>query len=420
MRIVDQSVELLDITPDSAKLIERAGRVCYKSEDKITDDSAAKFVQMVSKRGHLSVIEHAHATFRIITDRGITHEIVRHRLASYCLSGDTEVIGYSAKKSRSPKRWTIEQLFEWSQDPRRKGRLKLIQLRSMDNHGVIVPGKIRKILDSGTATTFKITMKSGRSIRATVGHRFMTPNGWMRLANLLPGDRIIANGLPGYANKEWIEQKYIHERLSRLEVADLLGISDSALGKAFHIGQAVLTVFSDEIISIDRFGEERTFDIEMIGPNHNFVANGLVVHNSQESTRYCNYGKDKFGKEITVIVPYGICEDNPDGSWEVWRTAMEHAEQAYFNLLDLGCKPQIARSVLPTCLKTEIVMTANFREWCHFLTLRLAPAAHPQIRIIASLIWKKLVKHCPPVFQVFDEAVEVVEVVVGHRSRQLD
>ena len=69
MKIVKPSVELMTITPNSAKLIESSGRTCYKSEDKITDDSADKFVKMINKRGHVSVIEHASATFRIVTDR---------------------------------------------------------------------------------------------------------------------------------------------------------------------------------------------------------------------------------------------------------------------------------------------------------------------------------------------------------------
>lgn len=65
------------------KQIEKAGRTAYKSEDKITEDSSHKFIQMIIKRGHLSVIEHQSITVRIICDRGVTHEIVRHRLASY-------------------------------------------------------------------------------------------------------------------------------------------------------------------------------------------------------------------------------------------------------------------------------------------------------------------------------------------------
>ena len=65
------------------ELIERAGRVCYKSEGKIGDGTAEKFVKSIMARGHLSVIEHANISVRIVCDRGVTHEIVRHRIASY-------------------------------------------------------------------------------------------------------------------------------------------------------------------------------------------------------------------------------------------------------------------------------------------------------------------------------------------------
>ena len=78
--------------------------------------------------------------------------------------------------------------------------------------------------------------------------------------------------------------------------------------------------------------------------------------------------------------------------------AIQDAEHAYFDLTAEKAPPEIARSVLPTCLKTEIVMTANFREWCHFITLRLAPAAHPDIRPLAHMIWRDLYGHCAPVF----------------------
>lgn len=218
MKIVQPSVQLLWITPDPYQNIERAGRTCYKSEDKITDDSAVKFCGMIKQRGHESVVEHAAASFRIITDRGITHEIVRHRLASY----------------------------------------------------------------------------------------------------------------------------------------------------------------------------------------------------SQESTRYCNYGKDKFGSEISVIKP----PDLEGEAFDLWRNAMNDAEYRYLRMIDLGVSPQIARSVLPTCLKTEIVMTANFREWMHFIKLRTSPAAHPQIRPIADEIRRILAGHCPTIFEASDHAAVVLsgEEVVALRN----
>ena len=197
MKIIKQHVKLEWITPNALETIEKIGRVCYKSEDNIINDSAKKFIQNIIKRGHHAVLEHAYASFRIITDRGISHELVRHRIANYC----------------------------------------------------------------------------------------------------------------------------------------------------------------------------------------------------QESTRYCNYSKEKFGNEISVIQPPHL---DPK-SYEIWYNACEYAEKHYFELLENN-SPQIARSVLPTCLKTELVMTANFREWRHVLSLRADKAAHPQVREISVMIYNILMKHHDIVF----------------------
>lgn len=84
MKIINQSYEILNIShPNPLKFIEQCGRVCYKSESRITEDSAEKFVKMLIKRGHHSVLEHVNITVKLITNRGVTHELVRHRLASY-------------------------------------------------------------------------------------------------------------------------------------------------------------------------------------------------------------------------------------------------------------------------------------------------------------------------------------------------
>ena len=83
MRIVEPSVTLLSYTPQPIQLIEMCGRICYKSEDQITSESARKFLEMIKTRHHESVIEHAGATLHFVCDRGVSHEIVRHRIASY-------------------------------------------------------------------------------------------------------------------------------------------------------------------------------------------------------------------------------------------------------------------------------------------------------------------------------------------------
>lgn len=115
------------------------------------------------------------------------------------------------------------------------------------------------------------------------------------------------------------------------------------------------------------------------GVSHEIVRHRIGCSYAQESTRYCNYSAEKFGEEITVIRPPEL----GDEGFYLWSEAMQDAESYYFKMLKLGCSPQIARSVLPNSLKTEIIMTLNLTAWKHFFKLRCSKAAHPQMREIA-------------------------------------
>lgn len=115
------------------------------------------------------------------------------------------------------------------------------------------------------------------------------------------------------------------------------------------------------------------------GITHEIVRHRLCSF-SQESTRYANYSKEKFGNEITVIRPFFW--DENDETYAEWFSSMMAAEKSYLKLLAMDAKPQEARSVLPNSLKTEIIVTANLREWKHIFKLRCNQASHPQIRQI--------------------------------------
>ena len=188
MKVIEPYVEFAEPVDGDAilKHLERCGRVCYRSEGKIGDGTAEKFLANIIKRGHEAVLEHYSFTVRFVCDRGVSHEIVRHRLASYC----------------------------------------------------------------------------------------------------------------------------------------------------------------------------------------------------QESQRYCNYSKDQFGGDVTFIKPLFFDANTP--VYRIWERSCKNAETAYFDLLNEGCTPQEARTVLPNSVKTELVMTCNVREWRHFLKLRTSMAAHPQMREVAK------------------------------------
>lgn len=129
------------------------------------------------------------------------------------------------------------------------------------------------------------------------------------------------------------------------------------------------------------------------------IQNEIVRHRLSsfcvESSRYCNFSKDKFGKEITVIKPFFYKEGTAE--FEYWRKVMLMAEQAYMFLVS-NSKPEEARCVLPLSLKTETIMTANLREWRHFFTLRTSPFSHPQMRQITIPLLKNLKNLIPIVF----------------------
>lgn len=131
------------------------------------------------------------------------------------------------------------------------------------------------------------------------------------------------------------------------------------------------------------------------GVTHEIVRHRIASY-SQESTRYCNYSKDKFGNELTFIRPCFWADDSEE--YAVWKQAMEEIEKTYVKLISLGAKPEEARSILPNSLKTEIVCTMNLREWRHFFRLRTAERAHPQIREISVALLDELKKHIPVIF----------------------
>ncbi len=131
------------------------------------------------------------------------------------------------------------------------------------------------------------------------------------------------------------------------------------------------------------------------GVTHEIVRHRVASY-SQESTRYCNYGKEKFGSEITCIKPCFFEEGSE--RMRLWKESMEAAEKYYFALLDAGARPEEARGVLPNSLKTELMITMNIREWRHFFRLRTAGRAHPQMRELACMMLEGFKERFPVLF----------------------
>lgn len=147
--------------------------------------------------------------------------------------------------------------------------------------------------------------------------------------------------------------------------------------------------------------EHYSFTVKFIcdrGVSHELVRHRIASF-AQESSRYCCYAKDKFGKELTFINP---CFWEPDSdNYARWFHEMDEAEKTYLAMIEDGATPEQARDILPMSIKTEIVMTANLREWRHFLKLRAEGTTgkpHPQMLEITIPFLKELKQKIPVVF----------------------
>lgn len=305
MRIVEPSVELIDPfhQGDILPHIEKCGRVCYKSEDKITQDSAVKFISGIIRRGHEAVLEHGSYIFRVDME---TYLFLVKSVSILMKNGIPCYLRFTGFKDK------------------------------------IVSGNLRAWRDF---------------CKALIAHTTEIPDF---LSEFIGNNPVLFGDL-----------------------------SDCQTGYTPH--NAVFQRIDPEELSTEQEREVH-WDVTAKFVCDRGISHEIVRHRPasycQESTRYCNYSQDKFSNEISVIKPLYLDEKTP--AYRMWKRACSTAEIAYFDLLDWGCTPQEARSVLPTSLKTEVIMTANLREWRHFVALRTAQAAHPQMREVANMLNEKL------------------------------
>ena len=320
MKIIQPNVEFIPMPTDKASLlkhIERCGRVCYKSEDKITDGSSEQFIAGIIKRGHEAVLEHGAIILLIDFDDWL---VMRDRIQE--METETEYRSF---------------------------------LNFTCNYGrPIVSGNIRAWRDFLKA------------YQRQYGYVF----GFMR--NLI--QRKYPELFPEFQTDVLFRFPSENENLPlELQVNNLM-----------HENERLHHQYQTLLFTCDR------------GVSHELVRHRPSSF-CQESTRYCNYGKDGFGNEITVIEP---CFFRPDSDeYHIWEFSCMCAEDAYLAMLEIGRTPQEARAVLPNSLKTELMMTASLGEWRHVINLRCSKAAHPQARQVMMMGLGSMHHHFPDMFE---------------------
>jgi len=243
MAKVDLNVKLLEMTQDAISLIYVACRQCYSDkfagdvflDQSLTLEKKEEFVKKIVSSGHLSPLEHVKFTFAIEgVSRALTHQLVRHRLASYCLAGDTIIKGARNESSRMYKKFTLKSLYERTLTSHGRSRLKLIRLNSYDeNKKVFDRGVIKNIIYSGKQEVWKVKLENGQAIKSTINHRFFTKDGWMTLKEIIQTKpELGVNGvtcrdqnLAFLRDKGWLFERYLLENSSQEEIAKDLNCS---------------------------------------------------------------------------------------------------------------------------------------------------------------------------------------------------
>lgn len=336
MKIIDQSADIININGSMTQyeVVERCGRVCYKSEDKITKGSAIKFCRAILKNGHHAVLEH-----------GIIYSRTSYEVGT------------------AIARW-------------------LVYVKTdREYYDRISP----YIALSYIADDYYISMNF-RVLFESVNHLFKKKAGWAD-ARICLYFLKLTDHFSELFNKDTLGDCVIAELMYRAadEVSnerDVPVVFDRVIDfeddidarHSYHTSQSEM----DSMIM--KHASHTVVFTTNRGVSHELVRHRPASAN-QESTRYCNYSNSKFGGELTVIRPC-YYKEKPE-LMNLWEQKTELEEQVYFDMLAAGAQPQEARGNLPHDVKTDLVITATENEWQHIVNLRLhgvTGAPHPQAK----------------------------------------
>lgn len=344
MQIIEPSAKVLDTTHMTPfQIIETVGRTCYKSEDKITEASAEKFVQDIIKRQHFAMTEH------------FWPHLILPNTNEQDFLDDLHVLATSAEKSSSD--------------------IELTRFLNVSILGDIVY----------VSAPLRVFLEWDAYLSA--GNKTIAQGSIIDLMSCL------SNNLPGV-----------------FQFPAGLGVRQKCLFVTREQMKREIIAKFEELPTLHDFYDQRHELMKHMEHTVHFVCDRGVSHElvrhrpasfGQESTRYCNYSKEKFGGEVTYIMPFFFDDPNPPDLTEeqfserygAWADTMRTCERNYLRILNDGGTPQEARTVLPNSLKTEVMMTTNELEWQHVIDLRYLAktgAPHPQMKQVMSLCVKDL------------------------------
>ena len=347
----DVTVELVKHSASDTDVLW-AARVSTAGEDSLEEltkdpERSKGLINYLMRDRHGSPFEHNSMTFFINAPIFVFREFMRHRVG-WCLAGDTMITLES--EGDSLRQRSIQELHEhWHQDvqdrmPPSVGSVRRSHVRCYDEDTMLAQrARIVDVMESGAKALIRISTKGGRTLRCSVDHAILTPDGWRKAGELAVGDTVLtADTLP----------------------------------------RPIAAAVPDPIVAVDDDGEEMTYDLSVEGPWHNFLADGIVVHNSynEESGRYRELqpvfyvpGQDRKLVQQGRPGKYEFVQGSDEQRRQVVKSMEESYTQsyaAYQEMLAAGVAREVARATLPVGLFSSMYATCNARSLMHFLGLR--------------------------------------------------
>jgi flavin-dependent thymidylate synthase len=411
-------IYLVDYMGGDASIVQ-AARVSYGIGTKSVNEDRG-LIRYLMRHQHTTPLEMVEMKFHVKLPIFVARQWIRHRTA--CLSGDSELIfdlpGAQRRGRRQCHRVAIEKFHklwhEGTTHPMRK-RLEKMHLRTCDEQtGEICHTRVVDVWCTGEKLVFRVVLENGSTLKMTENHRCMTEKGWMTLKEatglrLQPGNGVTwnadspmfaVNGMAAYKDRDWLAA----QRAS--------GLMPRPVGKRTPRGRKLVRAFS-KIARIEYVGEETTYDLQVSGPYHNFVANGFVVHNSvnEYSGRYSIMPDEFYLPEIGHITKQSAT--NRQGGGESLdaerqreiRLLIEQEQgvvrEGYERMLELEVRRELARVNLGVSQYTEWYWKCDLHNIFHFLKLRLDDHAQYEIRVYAEAMAEIVRAVAPVAYEAF-------------------
>lgn len=462
-------IEVISATPNPQQVVWAAMHQDYSEnfvwdsrerwpDEQHSGELIVKYL-LAGDRGHYGPIEHPQITFNVgYFPHSMMQQVRTHRVGVsfdvQCLAADTEItfVNGEGQTNRKLKK-KIGELYDlWTngekavrqrsiqgrngepcENYRRdcKKRIRKMRLRVLNEEtGLFEVGHIKDIMASGIQPIYRVTLSDGKTLDCTVNHRLFTSEGWQTMGDavglvtssdgsvvnmtkpcsvMCNGMAVAGNGL--YRNKAWLQQQIIKGLLTE-EIAKLSNCPKNWQAKQKSSGNK-LRAHPVKVVSIEYLGEQMTYDLEVEGQWHNFVANGIVVHNSFRYTgqRIINVAEGKQDvEEVFYLRPVGKYT-NRQGKRYVYSEEQRaedlnwclQACQHYQKRIEEGLSEEHARGLIPFDARQHFVLSCNMRSLMHLLDLRWKKDAQLEAQKFCELLYIHFEKWSPAVAQWYQE-----------------